>query len=160
MYDVVPHTRPLLVTGEAVGKSAVAEFSRTGASRSNYEGPTTICHLISEQAAAIGIETMSLIVHLPQYTELEEDYMGQVRLFEVLNSLYGIRVNETDVEKAGEQLDDIEIAVGRNKKVREMVAQLEAYYDTRFSGKGDEKPRLSGEIEDFLKEMEKRFRHG
>ena len=159
MYDMVPHTRPLLVSGGAVGAHAIAELDRAGVGRSNYQGPTTICHLISQQATMLGIETMSLITHLPQYTELDEDYTGQVRLLEVFQSLYGIPVNKIDIQKAQQQIKDIEIAVNNNRKVKEVVAQLEAMYDARIAaGKKEEMPRLSPEIENFLKEMEKRFR--
>ncbi len=161
MYDMVPHTRPLLVTGSGAGKRAEEEVERAGVGSSDYEGPTTICHLISQQAATLGIETMSLIVHLPQYTELDEDYMGQVRLLEVFYSLYGVPVNEADIRKAENQLKNIDIAVNRNRKVKEIVAQLEAHYDARTSTKKKEElPKLSPEIENFLKEIERRFRQG
>ncbi len=68
MYDMVPHTRPLLVTGAAVGSEAVEDLDRAEVGPSDYEGPTTICHLISQQAVTLGIETMTIITHLPQYS--------------------------------------------------------------------------------------------
>jgi len=41
------------------------------------------------------------------------------------------------------------------------IAQLEADFDARMATKKEEKmPQLSPEIENFLKEMEKRFRQG
>jgi uncharacterized protein YciW len=41
------------------------------------------------------------------------------------------------------------------------IAQLEAHYDARMATKKEEEmPQLSPEIENFLKEMEKRFRQG
>jgi hypothetical protein len=57
MYDFVPHTRPLLVTGGAEGPAAVTELERLGVTASDYEGPTTICYLISQQASAHGVDT-------------------------------------------------------------------------------------------------------
>ncbi len=79
----------------------------------------------------------------------------------VLYSLYGIPVNEADIRKAENQLKNIDIAVNRNRKVKEIVAQLEAHYDARTSTrKKEELPKLSPEIENFLKEMERRFRQG
>ncbi len=161
IYDMVPYTRPLLVTGGAVGSKAIEDLDRAEVGSSDYEGPTTICHLISQQAATLGIETMTLITHLPQYTELDEDYMGQVRLMEVFYSLYGVPVDEADIQKAEKQRRDIDIAVNRSRKIKEVVAQLEAHYDARTATKKtEEMPHLSPEIESFLKEMERRFRQG
>lgn len=159
MYDMVPHTRPLMVTGGASGQSLKEQLENIGVSSGKYEGPTTICSLISQEAVKIGIETMSLMVRLPQYADLEEDYMGQVRLLEVLSSIYGIPVGEAIIERAEKQLKDINTAVNKSRKIKEVVAQLEAYYDTQLITRREEKmPPLSPGIEDFLKEMEKRFK--
>ena len=100
MYDMVPHTRPLLVTGGAMGAQAEADVRRVGVQPSDYEGPTTIAFLVSQRAPELGIETASLIVHLPQYAQLEEDYTGKVRLMEVLGSLYGLPMDQKDIDAA------------------------------------------------------------
>lgn len=96
MYDMVPYTRPLMVTGGAVGAKVEHDLDKASVQPSDYEGPTTIAFLISQRAAELGIETMSFIVHLPQYTQLDEDYMGKVRLMEVLCSLYDLPMDEAD----------------------------------------------------------------
>ena len=158
MYDFVPHTRPLLVTGRAVGKTAQDALSKVVLQPSDYQGPTTITYLISQRAPELGIETMSLIVHLPQYTQLDEDYMGKVRLMEVLCSLYGLPPDKTDIHKAEQQHKQLDIALDTNEQVKEIMAHLEAHYDVQMAMKEEEMPRLSPEIETFLKEMEKRFR--
>ena len=59
-------------------------LKKIGVSSSNYEGPTTICSLISQRAAGWGAENMTMIVSLPQYTHLEEDYIGAVRVQEII----------------------------------------------------------------------------
>ena len=161
MYDFVPHTRPLLVTGGASGKQAEQELSRAGIESSSYEGPTTIAYLISQQAPEVGIESMGLIVHLPQYTQPDEDYMGTARIMQILSSIYNIPVNEATVKKATQQLEQIKTAVERNPEVKAVVEQLEAHYDVRLESKEDKKPsHLSPEVERFLREMERRFRQG
>jgi hypothetical protein len=88
MYDMVPHTRPLIVTGGSTGEKAAEELKKAGVNSSSYEGPTTICSLITQEAGKMGLETITLMVRLPQYTQLEKDYTGQVRLLEVVQSLY------------------------------------------------------------------------
>ena len=159
MYDMVPHTRPLLVTGGATGKHTREALERAGVRSSDYEGPTTIVSLVSQQAPRLNIETMSLIVHLPQYTQLDEDYMGHVRLMEVLGSMYNLPEDDAAISKAEKQIKDIDQAVDMNAEVKAVVSQLEAYYDGRMeTAKEEGAPQLSPEIENFLKEMEKRFR--
>jgi predicted ATP-grasp superfamily ATP-dependent carboligase len=159
MYDMVPHTRPLMVTGSAFGKDASEDLTKAGISSSAYEGPTTICSLISQGAAKLGIETMSIMVRLPQYTQLEKDYTGQVRLLEVIRSLYGFPIDNAIVRRAEQQIKDIDIEVNRNRKMKEVVAHLETYYDAQsVTRQKKETPKLSPDIENFLKEMENRFR--
>lgn len=159
MYDMVPHTRPLLVTGGAIGKRAEESLEKAGVRPSDYQGPTTIAYLISREAPKLGIETISLIVHLPQYIQLDEDHMGLLRLMEALGSLYGIPVDDTDIRKGRDQRKQIDTEVDRNPQLKEIVSQLEAHYDTRMARmKEAEMPRLSAEVERFLREMENRFR--
>ncbi len=161
MYDVVPHTRPLLVTGGAGGERTQQELEKMGIESSNYQGPTTITLLVSQRAPDIGIETMSLIVHLPQYTQLDEDYMGVVRLMKILGSLYDLPMHQTYIEKAEQQLEQINSALGKNPQLRALVEQLETHYEARARRKKEEEtPRLSPEVEKFLAEMNRRFREG
>lgn len=159
MYDMVPHTRPLIVTGGAVGENAVRELKKAGVGSSSYEGPTTICSLITQEAGELGIETVSLMVRLPQYTQLEKDYTGQVRLLEVLRGFYGIPIDEEILRRARQQIKDIDVEVNRSRKLKEVVNHLETYYDAQSVTKQkEETPPLSPEVESFLKEMENRFK--
>ncbi len=159
MYDMVPHTRPLLVTGGALGKTASEELKKAGIGSSSYEGPTTICSLITQEAGKLGIETISLMVRLPQYTQLEKDYTGQVRLLEVLHSLYGIPIDEEILRRSRQQIKDIDVEVNRSRKLKEVVTHLEAYYDAQSTTRPQQDTsELSPDIEYFLREMENRFK--
>ncbi|MFC1991360.1 PAC2 family protein [Chloroflexota bacterium] len=161
MYDYMPHTRPLIVTGSSVGNKTQQEVNEMSIKRSNYQGPTTITSLISQQASPAGIETMSLIVHLPQYTQLEEDYMGTVRIMEVLSSLYSLPIDESYIRKAERQQEQINAALDKNPQLKAIVEQLENHYDARAERtREEEMPRLSPEVEGFLAEMDRRFREG
>lgn len=154
MYDYVPHTRPLLVTGTPAQRGS-------NVSRSGYQGPTTIVSLVSQLAAPTGVETMSIIVHLPQYTQLDEDYMGVVSLMETLASLYDVKVEHTAITMANKQREQLNVMVEQNPQLKEIIQQLESHYDTRAERRREEEePRLSPEIEKFLAEMDKRFREG
>lgn len=162
MYDLVPHTRPLLVTGSGAGKDVEKKLENIELRASNYQGPTTIASLIPQRAQDMGMETMSLIVHLPQYTKLDDDYMGTARLVKVLSSLYDLPVDTTYIERAEQQLLQINLALDKNPQLKAIVAQLETHYDARgkIRQKEEEAPRLSPEVEKFLMEMDKRFREG
>ena len=65
MYDAVPHTRPLLVSGYGMGEGARKDVLKAGALSILYEGPSTIANLITKQAAESGIDAAVFIVSLP-----------------------------------------------------------------------------------------------
>jgi hypothetical protein len=96
MYDAIPHTRPLLVSGYGMGEQALHDVRRAGVLPITYHGPSTIANLITKEAAESGIEAIVFIVSLPQYLALEEDHLGKVRLMEILNMLYDIPVDKED----------------------------------------------------------------
>ena len=160
MYDYVPHTRPLMVTGRASEETVDEQLGKAGVRSSDYQGPTTITYLIGQKAIELGIEIMSMIVHVPQYTQLDDDYMGQVRLMEVLCPLYGLPMGQSDINRAEQQRRRIDTAMETSPEVREIVTQLEAHYDARVVSpeKEEEISRLSPEVDRFLREMERRFR--
>jgi predicted ATP-grasp superfamily ATP-dependent carboligase len=157
MYDAVPHTRPLIVSGTATG-AAEKELLRLGVQPSDYEGPTTITVLISEEAPKYDIEAMTLIVHLPQYAQLEEDYSGQLRLLEILCSFYDFPFDLEQIKrKADEQNAKLNLAMQRDPKIKIVVHQLEEYYESRISKTKKETPKLSPEIETFLRQISRHF---
>lgn len=158
MYDFVPHTRPLLVTGGAEGPGAAAELERLGVTASDYQGPTTICYLISQQASAHGIETATMIVHLPQYTQLEEDHMGVLRMKEILAPAYGFQIDAESLEKARRQREHITGSAAADPQVRDIIEKLEETFDAGLRERKGKEEALSPEVEDFLREMEKRFK--
>jgi len=151
MYDVVPHTRPLIVNGGAIGKETESEFKRSGAQLSSYQGPTTITIFITQRAPEFGMETIWFIVSLPQYVVLEEDYIGKVRLMEILNLLYHIPIDKKDFERASEQRSLINQKVERTPDLKSLLPQLETLYEFRIKRKeGERMPKLSPEIEEIL----------
>jgi len=156
MYDSVPHTRPLLISGGASGKELEAELRRNGVFPSGYQGPTTINILASERAPERGIETLSLVVRLPHYVQLEEDYRGHYCLLGLLCLLYGFSIDLSETRQKGEeQYRRVSQAVEANPEVKKIVEALEQNYDARTKEKAEPQgmPRLSPEIERFLREI-------
>ena len=158
MYDYVPHTMPLLVTGGANGPGASSDLEGLGIESGKYQGPTTITTLISQKALTLGMETMSLIVHIPQYTQLDEDYSGANRLMEMVSSIYGIPVDKEYYDKAQQQTDELTQALAKNPQLKDLIKEMEAEYGHQPRRKPEKQPPLSPEIERFLSEMENRFR--
>jgi predicted ATP-grasp superfamily ATP-dependent carboligase len=161
MYDYVPHTLPLQVTGGASGEQAASEMEIQGIEANNYQGPTSIATLIPQRAPEIGMETMSLIVHIPQYTQLEDDYSGAARLMDVIASIYGVPVDSEYYEKAQQQSEEVNQALNKNPPLQALVKEMEALQGKHPPVNPDTRqPPLAPEIERFLSDMEKRFREG
>ena len=151
MYDWVPHTKPLILIGGATGKEAVQDLKKSGAQQSSYQGPTSFVTSILQKAPELGIETIWLIVALPQYVVVEEDYLGKVRLMEVLNLLYDVPVDQKDFERALEQRSSISQRMQETPELKHLLPQLESVYDLRIESKeGEGAPRLTSEMEELL----------
>ena len=157
MYDAVPHTKPLLVSGRASGQSAEADLKKAGVQASNYQGPTTITYLITQKAPDLGIETMLFIVSLPQYINTEEDYLGKVRLMEILNILYDIPIDKKDFEKAARQRSLVNQKVDTTPELKKILPQLESIYGARVAKReGENLPGLSPELEEIFWETDEK----
>ena len=161
MYETIPHTRPLLVTGTVSNPALQKELAVTNVITSDYEGPTTILSLIGQKALQLGIETCSMIVHLPSYLVMEDDYRGTKRLMEVISSLYNFTMPQADIEKANQQEEQVrqlaEQFMQQEPRYKLILEQLEASYDSRIK---DEKAetRLLPEVEEFLQDVSRRFK--
>ena len=80
-------------------------------------------------------------------------------MLEVIRSLYGFPIDNAILRRAEQQIKDIDVEVNRSRKMKEVVAHLETYYDAQSATRQKkETPGLSPDIENFLKEMENRFR--
>jgi hypothetical protein len=97
------------------------------------------------------METIWFILSLPQYVSLEEDYVGKVRLMEILNLLYHVPMNDKDFEKALQQRELIDQKVERTPELKSVLPQLETLYELRVREKGGAKSgKASSEIEEIL----------
>ena len=160
MYDAVPHTRPLMVTGSARGER-VEKFAEVLQLRpSTYQGPTSIINLVTEGVEMRNIDSVSVMVHLPQYVQLEEDYAGAARLLEVLCTVYDLPMELCDAERGQRQYRELNNEVMRNQGLKALIERLEVHYDSRASSPStseEESAKLSPEVEKFLSEMGERF---
>ena len=156
MYDSVPHTRPLKVTGSARGWEPPSQFSdgvRLGASR--YEGPTSMVSQLTELARTqLDLETLSMIVHLPLYLKLDNDYVGSARVLSVLAELYGLPMDQMPEIRMGEtQYSQVQISSSDNPRLAQLVARLELEYDAEEAEPSEEEVELLPEVEEFLQDL-------
>ena len=161
MYDSVPHSRPLSVTGSARGWTPPPEFGDVRLGRSNYQGPTSITSQLTDRARTeLGLETLSLIVHLPLYLKLEDDYNGAYRILQALSALYGFSPDVPERALAEQQYDQVTPAMLNNPQLQELVTKFETDYDRDISASTEPQPddivELSPEIEKFLDDVARR----
>ena len=177
MYDSVPHTRPLLVTGSMKDDQEQKAAGKLNPRRSTYQGPTSIINQVNEDLSGLGVANTTLMAHLPQYVQLDEDHLGAARLLEVLCSVYGFPSELADMAQGEQQYKEIDKAIDYGGEVGTLIKQLETYYDrvlSRPEEKADsalsgssssssskstesEDINLSPDVEDFLNQMGERF---
>jgi len=164
MYDAVPHTRPLLVTGSLGDVTQNRPVPNFKVRQSTYQGPTTIMNLLSEGVEKADIESINFMVHLPQYVQLEEDYAGTSRMIEVLSSVYSnIPADLAPVRRGQRQYRELNSTLDRNTELKTLIQQMEAYYDAQLDSEQASAAEsgettspattLSPEIEQFLSEL-------
>jgi hypothetical protein len=164
MYDAVPHTRPLLVTGNLGDVKQIKSVPNFRVRNSTYQGPTTIMNLLSEGVENSDIESINFMVHLPQYVQLEEDYAGTSRMIEVLSSVYDtIPSDLAPVRRGQRQYRELSATIERNSELRDLIQQMEAHYDAELDSEQSKNEEttppmnLSPEIEKFLSELGERL---
>ena len=150
MYDMVPHTRPLLVSGGTVDPANEEEYILVGVRPSEYEGPTTITYLISNTLEELSVETRIFVVHLPQYFQVEEDFTGTARLMEILCTLYGLPRRLADPERGRQQYASLQNIVSDTSEVAGLLERLEERYDRENSAETSSSTPLSPMVEEFL----------
>ena len=157
MYDMVPHTRPLLVSGGSMDASNEEEYRSVNVSPSDYEGPTTITHLTFQHAEARKMDTRIFVVHLPQYFQVEEDFTGTARLTGILCRLYGLPSRLEDRERGIQQYESLQNIVSDTSEVSRLLSRLEERYDreNRHAATGEAPVTpLSPQIEEFLQGLD------
>ena len=165
MYDSVPHSRQLSVTGTARGWELPEGFGDMKLGGSRYQGPTSMTSQISERVwKDLNLQTLSLMVHLPLYLKLDDDYAGAARILKILAELYGFSTQLPEIEMGEKQYEQVNPAMTDNPALKDMVERFERETDSGIqeenvedsenseSSSSDAFP-LSAEIEQFLSDI-------
>ena len=165
MYDSVPHSRQLPVTGSARGWGTPPELDDVKLSSSRYQGPTSMTSQISDRIRTdMHLETLSLMVHLPLYLKLDDDYAGSARILKILAKLYGFSPLLPEIDLGEKQYDQVTPAMKDNPALRDMVERFERENDNDLRGESDSSRSgsdssadtgvmLPPEIEQFLNDI-------
>ena len=165
MYDSVPHSRQLPVTGSARGWGTPPELDDVKLSGSRYQGPTSMTSQISDRIRTdMHLETLSLMVHLPLYLKLDDDYAGSARILKILAKLYGFSTLLPEIGLGEKQYDQVTPAMKDNPALRDMVERFERENDNDLRGESDSSTAgsdssadtgvmLPPEIEQFLNDI-------
>ena len=155
MYDMVPHTRPLVVSGLGTGENVERDYSIANARPSNYEGPTTITYTVSETATKMGIETRAFVVHLPQYLNVDDDYQGAARMMGLLCRMYDFPDYIAQADRGQKQYDELSPKDGQIPS-GDMLARIEEMYDSEYGVDNRPEPTtpLPSSIEEFLQGLD------
>jgi hypothetical protein len=160
-YGPAPHTRPPQAYGEASDEQSQSRLRKLGTIPSSYEGPTSVLALATEQAHQKSIDTTRIILQLPAYAQLEQDYRGLQTMLEILAGFYGFSYGLTEIaEEATRQTAMINEAVEADPRLKRWVEEMETAYDiTAGASPEEDEPAapLSPELEDFLREAQRRM---
>ncbi|MCH8102578.1 MAG: hypothetical protein IIB28_05430, partial [Chloroflexi bacterium] len=97
-----------------------------------------------------------LMVRLPLYLQLDNDFAGSARIVEILGPMYGLGDASAERELGRQQYSQVAPAVLRDPQLAELVERLESEYDNRRKDSGSagesdgDSIALSPEIESFL----------
>ena len=146
-----------MASGQASDPDVQSILQRAGVRSSNYEGPTSMMAIATQELVKRGVDTLSALIQLPPYARLEEDHRGQEKLLKLLSPIYSFQIPDlTKIEQDGDrQYAEIDRMAQREPRVRSLVKQLEEAYDTEVGAQqgeigemnDQEPPRLAPDVE-------------
>jgi hypothetical protein len=162
MSAPVPHTRPPIIIGSASDDALQERLRQLGVrvGIGTYQGPTSILSLVTNDLEQLGIDTVTVMLQLPAYLQVEPYYRGLNALLELLSALYDLSLNTGAVrqkmERQGANLDE---RVQQDPRAQDMVRKLEATYDSEPEAPAPEEdsPTLSPELDQFLRDVERKL---
>ena len=165
MYNSMPHTRPLIVTGNLSEERQKAVGNLVSPQRGGtYQGPTSMINVVTDELTEAGVTTTSLMAHLPQHLPLGSDYKGTARLIEVLSAMYGFPADLADFERADKQYQELmDSSEANTPEMKSLTQELEMLYDRRQDTEQSQESQeadateFSDDMTRFLNEMGQRL---
>lgn len=150
MVGMVPHSRPLAVTGSSTNPELA---NRLGLDQPSYEGPTGVVGVLHDTLDRIGIPVVSLRVSIPHYVPNAPNPKATRSLLRRFEQVTGIETGHGELDgPVADWQRQVDAAVASDDEIGEYVARLEATVDENedLLPSGDD---LAAEFEAFLREQ-------
>jgi hypothetical protein len=149
MVGLVPHTRPLPVTGSA-GDPELAR--RLGLGSPSYEGPTGVVGTLTDLLDSAKIPVVSLRVAVPHYVPAPPNPKATASLLQRLELVTGIPTWHQQLDLEGQEWQEqVTVVAADDPQVVGYVRRLEEQYDEEEPlPSGDD---LAAELEAYLREQ-------
>ena len=164
MYDLVPHTKPILVTGTATGEQTLKDVR--GTQRAGQQLRRTHQYCLGDLSGGkqqghrdYGADSPTC----PSTPSLRRTMRAACAYLTCFPICITFTMDLDRIkERARQQYDEVTAAMNRSPEVRGLVQQLERQYEDRVKkaegGQSQEEgPPLSQEVEDFLNQMGDQF---
>ncbi len=149
MVSMVPHTRPLAVTGSASDHELA---KRLNLDLPSYQGPTGVIGVINDRVHRAGIPIISIRVSIPHYVPAPPNPKATRALLRRIQQTTRVQTGYEDLDgDVVEWQNRVDSAVTADDEIREFVTQLERQVDSNeeLLPSGED---LAGEVEAFLRE--------
>jgi hypothetical protein len=149
MVGLVPHTRPLPVTGSATNDALAA---RLGLGRPSYEGPTGLIGTLHDLLDRSNIPVISLRVAVPHYVPAPPNPKATEALLHRFELVSGVATHYREMTSdAAEWQQQVSVVAADDPQVVGYVRRLEEQFDAEEPlPSGDD---LAAELEAFLREQ-------
>ncbi len=149
MVAMVPHSRPLSVTGSSADPKLAKRLSLD---RPSYQGPTGVVGVINQRLHEVGIPVISLRVTVPHYVPSSPNPKATRALLRRIQQTTGVETHYEELDSAvSEWVQRMDVAVASDPESASYVSRLENQVDSTESllPSGDD---LAGELEAFLRD--------
>ena len=163
LLDAVPHTRDILLTGSSNSKEMIDTLEDHGIKRSRYQGPTGITSAVMEACTKRDISFTTLWGHAPHYLHAAPNYTVSHALVKALSGLLTSFIELDELEEASKTYHhQISSAVIEDSQLSSYIEKLEERYDSAEMRDLEipQPDEVLRDLEDFLKERQRRFGGG
>lgn len=124
LADVI-YSQPVQVTGYSSDPADLSPLERLGVADSNYQGPTGIVGVLTEDFRREGFEVLSLWACLPHYIDVGPNPRGALALVQKLVQVLDLRIDLEPLRKGAAEFEErISRLVAADPELSDYVKQL------------------------------------
>ncbi len=156
LLDAVPHSRPLTITGSAVGGELAKTLAGLNIRSSDYQGPVGISSAMMERCDARGVQFATVWGHTSHYLQTSPNYRAAYSLVQAVCQLLALDLNLQRLKDAASSFEqEVQKVIDGDSRLKAYVERLEQRYDESAlvlpeMPNGEDMVR---EVEEFLKDQ-------